>query len=284
MFQRAERTQLWLRMALMGSTKGGKSFTGLKILTYLCGDNRVAAIDTEHGRLRLYTPAPGTQPDPDKGTFRFDSVELDNYDPKIYIEAINEAVKMGYGGLLIDSLTHAWAGEGGVLDQKQKLDDRGGNSYTNWGKMTPIQNRLIETIMGAPIHIVCTMRSKMDYVMETSSTGKQVPKKVGLAPVQRNDVEYEFDILGMMESGSMRVIGSRCSDLPEGMEIKEPGLELAKTLNSWLGIGAELPLTKSEFVDIMKQRGFDAPSMKSLVDAHPELTGTYKWSQLLELA
>ena len=32
----------------------------------------------------------------------------------------------------------------------------------------------------------------MDYILETNDKGKQVPKKVGLAPIMRDGVEYEF--------------------------------------------------------------------------------------------
>lgn len=284
MFKKAERTQLWLRLALMGSTKGGKSYTGLKLLTYLVPNGRIAAIDTENGRLRLYAPAPGQAADPEAGTFDFDSIELDTYDPDLYIKAIHAAIEAGYSGLLIDSLSHAWAGEGGILEQKTAMDARGGNGYTNWGVMSKKQNRLIETALEAPLHLVVTMRAKMDYVIEQNERGKNEVRKLGLAPVQRNDTEYEFDVLGMMESGSMRVIGSRCSALPEGTVLAKPGQELASTLHSWLGLGGTLPMTKPQFIEKLKAQGWDTARMVALVNGHPELTGATKWDQLYTLA
>lgn len=286
-FKKAERNRLWLRMALMGSTKGGKSMTALKILSYLIDpDKRLAAIDTEHGRLRLYAVGPGEAADPEQGRFDFDVVELDNYDPKNYIQAINDAVNAGiYGGLSIDSLSHGWAGKGGILDQKNKLDKNGGNSYVNWGPMTQLQDKFVEAIMEAPLHIIATMRSKMDYVQEQNDKGRTIIRKVGMAPQQRNDTEYEFDILGMMEGGDMTIVGSRTAALPEGMVFEKPGQDVAKILHDFLNTGVTLPMTKNEFISKLKaEKGWSVDQMATFVNQHDAITGATKWDELYALA
>jgi hypothetical protein len=60
--------------------------------------------------------------------------------------------------------------------------------------MTPEHEKLKSAIVHADVHIIATMRSKQDYVLETNDKGKQAPKKVGLAPVQREGMEYEFTV------------------------------------------------------------------------------------------
>jgi hypothetical protein len=65
------------------------------------------------------------------------------------------------------------------------------NSFTAWRKLTPQHNAFIEAMIRSKLHLIATMRSKMDYVVETNEKGKSVPKKVGLAPVQREGTDYE---------------------------------------------------------------------------------------------
>lgn len=285
MFKQAERTQLWLRLALIGASGSGKSFSALKILSYMIQDKPIVAIDTEKASLRRYAPAPGETPDPEQGAFNFLTAELDNYNPKKYIEAINAAVKMGAGALLIDSMTHAWAGKGGVLDMKQQMDKRGGNGYTNWQEAGQWQTELVETITSAPLHIIATFRSKQEYVLEVNDKGKSVPRKMGLAPVQRDDVEYEFDIVGMMgNDNNLTITKSRCQDLQLDQVIEHPGRNLAEILVPWLNAGAKLPLTKSQFVEAMLTRGYTIDDQKLFVGQHDELQGLTRWDDLLALA
>lgn len=58
--------------------------------------------------------------------------------------------------------------------------------------MTPIQERFVSKIVSADCHVIVTMRSKQDYILMENDKGKQAPKKVGLAPVQREGFEYEL--------------------------------------------------------------------------------------------
>jgi hypothetical protein len=92
----------------------------------------------------------------------------------------------------VDSISHAWAGEGGLLSKKEALDARGGNSYMNWAGISKEHEIFKARILNADIILICTMRSKQDYVLEVNDKGKQAPKKVGLAPIQRDGMEYEF--------------------------------------------------------------------------------------------
>jgi len=39
-----------------------------------------------------------------------------------------------------------------------------GNSFTNWGKITPLQNKFINKILQSDAHFIATMRTKQDYV------------------------------------------------------------------------------------------------------------------------
>lgn len=180
MFKKAVRKQIKLKLAITGPTGSGKSFSALRLAKGLGG--KVAVIDTENGSASLYS---------DK--FEFDVLDMKPpFTTEKYIEAINAAEKAGYEVIVIDSLTHAWAGEGGLLEQKAVLDSRpGSNHWTNWGPIEKKDASLKNAYLHSNCHIISTMRSKMDYA-QTDENGKKKIQKLGMAPIARDGLTYEF--------------------------------------------------------------------------------------------
>ena len=228
-FQKAVKYGAKLRLALAGPSGSGKTYTALTLACALAGGKPVAVIDTERGSASKYALTKDGQ------GFEFDVQELTNYNPQHYINAIHEAEQGGYAVLVIDSLTHAWNSVGGVLEIVDNAAKRtqSKNTFNAWGEGTKIQNQLIDTVTRSPLHIIVTMRSKTEYVLEQVN-GKSTPRKVGMAPVQRADIEYEFDVYAEMTiENTMIVQKSRCSDL-SGQVIEKPGPEVAAALDAWL--------------------------------------------------
>jgi len=222
-FKKATKKNVKLRLALCGTAGSGKTFSALKIGVGL--GKKVALIDTERGSASLYADQ-----------FDFAVQELDEYDPRAYMQAMHDAAKAGFDVLIIDSLSHAWAGEGGILD----IAGKGKNKFTEgWKKATPLQNRLIDRILDYPGHVIITLRTKTEYVIEEKKNrnGKtvQAPRKVGMAPIQRAGVEYEFSIIGDMDAGNLTISKSRCSDIAIDKQFFHPGEDFAEILNDWLG-------------------------------------------------
>ena len=179
MFQQAKRQQAFLKMALTGPSGSGKTMSALLMASGL--GKKIAVLDSENGSASLYS-----------SSVDFDTAPLSPpFTTEKYIQAIQFAEKNGYDVLIIDSLTHAWSGPGGLLEQKEQMDSRGGNSFANWAKITPKHNALMSAILHSKVHVIATMRSKQDYVL-ADKNGKQVPQKIGLAPQQREGAEYEF--------------------------------------------------------------------------------------------
>lgn len=227
MFSRATKKQTRVRLALQGVSGGGKTFTALTIAQAIGGDS-VAVIDTEHGSASKYADL-----------FTFDTVSLSNYSPSDYIRAIDAAAQAGYAVLIIDSLSHAWAGKGGILEIVDNAPSASKFS-SGWKDATPQQNRLIEAIIGYPGHVIVTLRTKTEYVIEKNKNGKDVPRKVGLAPVQRDGVEYEFDVVAMMAGGGwLRVMKSRAvGHIAEDEDFgPESSVEFAERLLAWASGG-----------------------------------------------
>ncbi len=233
MFQKARKTQSKLRLAIDGPSGAGKTYTALIAASAMANGGKIAVIDTERNSASLYA---------DK--FEFDVACLDNFNPKNYINAINEAEQAGYSVIVIDSLSHAWEGEGGVLDMHEDATRRSssGNSYTAWKDVTPVHRELVDTILQSPVHVICTMRSKMDY-LQTEENGKKVIKKVGMAPIQRAGMEYEFTIVGDMDTDHNFIVSkSRCEFIADAVE-KKPDAAFFKKILDWLNSGDAQPAT-----------------------------------------
>lgn len=233
-FTKAVKHQARLRMGILGPANGGKTYSALAIASGLCATGKqVALIDTEHGSASLYAD-----------DFDFDVEGLSPpFHPQNYIDKIKEAEKDGtYDVAIIDSLSHGWMAEGGVLDIVDAAAKRSksGNSYMAWREGTSYQNALVEAMLQSPLHIIATIRTKMEYVQEKDGNGKTVIRKVGLQPVQREGMEYEFTIVGdMNQDHDMVITKSRCSELSDRV-FKKPGAELGRQLREWLMSGAPI--------------------------------------------
>lgn len=240
LFTKAVKAEAKLRLAISGPSGSGKTYTALNVAQHLT-DKPVALVDTEHGSASKYADL-----------FSFDVLQLDPpYHPDRFLEAIRDATKAGYGVVILDSLTHAWNGTGGLLDIVDEIakKDRNSNSFAAWKKATPIQNGLIDGLLGSDIHIIATMRSKQDYVQDKDDNGKTVIKKMGMNPIQRDGMEYEMDVFMEMDIDNNGVISkSRCVPL-NGKIIAKPGKPLAETLKTWLTgekVEKKAPVTRGE--------------------------------------
>lgn len=221
-FKKATKAQSKARVMLVGVPGAGKTYSALAIAVALGA--RVAVIDTERGSASKYSD-----------DFAFDVLELDSFNTDQYIAAIHAAEAAGYDVVVIDSLSHGWMGKGGIMEQvdiaKAKMKTE--SSFNAWRDVTPMQNALVEAMLNSKCHIIATVRQKMDYVVEG---GK--PRKVGLAPVQRDGLEYEFDVVGTLdESHVMVVTKARCRAL-DGKIFRNPGADVARPLLAWLTEGA----------------------------------------------
>jgi hypothetical protein len=235
-FSTASKKQSRLRLALVGPSGSGKTYTALTLATNL--GHKVAVIDTERGSASKYADL-----------FKFDVLELDTFSPDTYVEAIHAAERAGYDVLVIDSLSHAWMGKDGALEQVDRVAKRNqsGNNFMAWRDVTPMHNALVDAMLQSNCHIIGTMRAKTEYVIEENEKGKKVPRKIGMAPVQRDGLEYEFDVVADMDiDNNLIVTKTRCPALA-GQAIRKPGKPLADTLKAWLtdGVAVNSPVTHS---------------------------------------
>lgn len=255
-FQKATRQHAKLRLALAGLAGYGKSYSGLLVASILAvlmehqlgRRGRIAGIDTEHKSMSLYAMTDeqreyyATLSGHDAisylvktQAFDFDTMPLDNHSPRAYVDAIHEAEAAGYDIGILDSLSHAWSGKNGALEQKDNAAARSGNSWTAWRDITPMHNALVDAMLASRMHIVATLRQKMEYIQNNGKI-----EKVGLASIQREGMEYEFTIFGDMEQGNaMRIAKHRLPGvLNIGDVFERPGESFTRKVYGWLMSGA----------------------------------------------
>lgn len=240
--RKAERRQAKLRLALIGVSGCGKSIGAINIALGM--QQKFVVIDTEQKSADLYA-----------NIADFDVLTLDKpFTPDRYIEAIKQCEKAGYETIIIDSLTHAWSGEGGVLDIQDNVTQasRTKNSYTAWKEVTPLHNKLVNAILHSSSHIIVTMRVKTHYEV-VSENGKAKPIKIGLSPIQREGMDYEFTtVLDIDKDSHLYTSSKDRTQLFEGKHeklSKETGIELLK----WLNDGRSISDVEAEEVSKIKQ-------------------------------
>jgi hypothetical protein len=258
-FQKAIRTQARLRMGLDGPSGSGKTYTALVAATALANGGRIAVIDTERNSASLYSDR-----------FSFDVVGLDTFHPQKYIDMIHVAEESGYTVIVIDSLSHAWEGEGGVLDLHDQAvkRQRTENSFTAWKDVTPIHRALVDAMLQSKCHIIATMRSKTEYVIEAVERNGRVsqqPKKVGMAPVQRQGMEYEFTIVGDLDVDHNLVISKSRMEALADQVMTKPDVKFFQKVSDWLNSG--VPATTKPVVEVAKTNGTPRPYPPEILKA-----------------
>ncbi len=242
MFKKAERKSAKLRAALCGISGSGKTYSALLLARGLAGaSGKIAVIDTERGSASLYADITD-----------FDVAELaPPYSPARYKALITAAAKE-YDVLVIDSLSHAWSAEGGILDMHDKatMSNKGGNSYTAWRDVTPQHNQLVDAILSCPCHVIATIRSKTAYELQDNGNGKKTPVKIGLAPIQRDGMEYEFTLV--LDVSVSNHIASSSKDRTQLWDGRNDKITVAHgtELREWLESGKPMPTADDLLADL----------------------------------
>lgn len=227
MFRKAQKSLSKARICIAGPAGSGKTYSALLIASGL--GSRVAVIDSERGSGALYSDL-----------LDYDILQLHPpFECKKYIEAIKAAENAGYDVVVIDSLSHCWSGEGGLLDMKDKIVQSGkANDWTSWRYVTPLHNQLVESILQSKCHIIATARSKMKYAPEEENGKIKRVKKIGLDPVLREGMEYEFTIVFDLSNEHVATSSKDRTGLFDG-QFFIPGRETGQKILSWLKEGAD---------------------------------------------
>lgn len=243
--QDAQREKVALKLCLSAVTGGGKTFGGLLIAFGMMKEkypdltdeqvwSKVVVLDTENGSGSLYV------------NYNKDGIKIGRYKtikvsppftPARYIRAIEMCEEAGIEVLIVDSFSHAWSGEGGILDKQADASKKAGvNSYTAWRDVTPLHNKLVNKILQTDIHIISTLRTKMEHAIEKDDNGKTIVRKIGLSSVQRDGMEYEFTMVFDIDN-SHNSFGSKDRSGIFDQRSFRIDMETGRTIMRWLNEG-----------------------------------------------
>ncbi|PBC71525.1 AAA domain-containing protein [Streptomyces sp. TLI_235] len=259
-FQPATREQARARIGLQGPAGSGKTKSALRLAEGLAKGGQIGLVDTERGSALTYAPVPGQ---PDLGGHEFLHLPMDTHDPRSLIEVVREAERINLPVLIVDSWSHFWNGRGGLLEIVEQAGQApgAGGSFGGWRKGNPIEQDMLDALLNFRGHLIVTMRTKGDYVIE----GKKVTK-VGVKAVQREGAEYELGLIIDMVEGVGTVTKTRYEPL-EGLTIHHPGEELAETILEQLGQGVD-PVQQ-----ILDELLADGMTYQGAIDLHARAKG-----------
>ncbi len=255
--QPAQRKRAKIKMALQGPSGSGKTYSALQVAFGLCEDwSKIAVVDTENHSADLYA---------DLGSFS--TINLTPpHTPERYVEALELCERAGMEVVILDSVTHEWEN---LLEYHSSLP---GNSFTNWAKVTPRHNAFVQKVLQSPLHVLCTIRTKQDYVLNDKN-GRLVPQKVGLKSVQRDGLDYEFTLVFDLDSKNLASCSKDRTGLFYGQPEHKLSAETGKAIRHWCESGTAVTITD------ISQRILDTKTITELMDlyrAFPQFAGTLK--------
>jgi hypothetical protein len=247
--QTASRKKVKIKMNIASPSGFGKTYSSLQLGIGITGNwEKIAVIDTENDSASLYSHL---------GPFK--TLRLDPpYTPDRYIEAIETCEKAGMELIIIDSITHVWKGQGGILEYQNAL----GGRYQDWAKATPLYQKWLNKILQSNCHIITTNRKKQAYNMITEGNRTKV-EKAGLDDEIRDGYEYEltlaFDIINsnhMVKASKDRT--GLFVNLPEFVITPETG----RMIFNWCQSGSEIT------ADVILGRIGDCSTIKELLSLY----------------
>lgn len=172
-FRKGIRENVGLWINLVGGTGSGKTFSALRLASGMAGDKPFALIDTENRRALHYADQ-----------FSFDHADLRApFRPESYADAIMAADNAGYPVIVVDSGSHVWAGDGGVLDwQDEELDRMAGSDYKKreqckmaaWIKPKMAHKQMVQKLLQIKAHLILCFRAEQKIEMVRDDKGKLV--------------------------------------------------------------------------------------------------------------
>lgn len=283
-------------IGLWGPSGAGKTFTALHIARGLVGaSGKVGLIDTENGRACFYADVAGG----------FDHLDLQPpFTPDRYNAAFSAFEEAGgYGCVIVDSMSHVWEGEGGVLDMAENQRKRDGDSMdglAKWKAPKMAYKRMVNSLLRAPFHVIFCLRAK-DGVKQVGF-GKQAKiESVGVQPICGKGFIHEMTVAALLGGDHKPVFPGtgnplNCDPLVPALKAPDDlfravfqpdqhlGQETGKRIAAWVSAGAAFDGDRAKLERVARDvatmgteryqqywAGLSKPERSALMPIHEEL-------------
>ena len=237
-FTPAEREARPARALLDGPPGSGRTLTALRIASGL--GTRIAVLDTAHGASLRYADQ-----------VKFDVIELSTFGLDELMLALYEAAVTGYDTLVIDGLSPFWSGRSGLLEQVDEAMKKAGPKAAKdagWTAVRPLERRMMEGILLFPGHLVATVNSRIETVLESDGDRHRL-RRYALRSDMRDGFENYVDFAGALDDEHvLTVVKSRDAEL-DGRQLDWTGKDLGKHLARWAAVGRESTLHRNYYLD-----------------------------------
>jgi hypothetical protein len=202
-FRPAVRESVGLIIGLAGGTGSGKTYSAMRLASGIAQGRRFCVIDTEGGRAKHYA-----------ADFAFDHGDLKApFRPSAYMEAIEAADDAGYPVIVVDSVSHEWSGEGGVLEWQEeeykRLGAKEAIKLLSWSAPKQAHKRMVSRLLQCRAHLILCFRAEphVEMTKEKGSDGRErtvVKPKTGFTgyngwfPVTEKNLPFELTVYFMM--------------------------------------------------------------------------------------
>ncbi len=184
-FRPAIRENVPLLIGIAGGTGSGKSFSALLLARGLANGQPFAFIDTENGRGKHYADLfPEMRHAEIHAPFR----------PGRYADAIQAGAK-DHPVVVVDSMSHEWAGDGGCLDWHDEIMD--GNQRKNlaaWIEPKREHKRMVTRLLQVNAHVILCFRAepKVESVGNQIRPMQSITGLDGWIPISEKMLPYEL--------------------------------------------------------------------------------------------
>jgi len=179
-FVTAERRNTHILVALAGASGSGKTYSAMNLAAGICGDEPFAVIDTEAGRALHYADQ-----------FNFKHAEFQPpFTPERYLEAVKAAEKAGFKAIVIDSMSHEFDGQGGIMDMAENSGVKGPGA---WKDPKMRHKKMMGGFLQVRTHLIFCLRAEEKIDMsKKDDRGKVIVTNAGWFPIQEKRFSYEM--------------------------------------------------------------------------------------------
>jgi hypothetical protein len=196
-FRPARREEAKPLIGIYALSGYGKTWSALLLARGFVGEEgRIGMIETEGGRGEAYV---GRAP---VGVYDVCPIR-GNFSPQAYGAAIAAAEKERYDALIVDSASHEWEGEGGVLAMAAANAAGGKSGVLIWQQpKIDHQRHFMLKLMQTPIPLVIVcMRAKYPMVQRDGVGGNKTWERSDiLEPKQSDDILFEMFVHGWIDA------------------------------------------------------------------------------------